>query len=64
MKKKTVKKLKLKESVKTALVIGGLLIAMIIYLFIATARLEAIQNNPNGYTESGRAHSVQINFNR
>jgi len=64
MKKKTIKKLKLKESIKTALVISGLLIAMIIYLFIASARLEAIQNNPEGYTESGHAHSVEINFKK
>ena len=64
MKKKTVKKLKLKKGIKTALLIGVLEVILFGVLCVYCDRVESIQNNPNGYTESGHAHSIQVNFNR
>ena len=62
--KRKKKVLKLKKGIKTALLIGALEVILLVVLFGYTARVENIQNNPNGYTESGHAHSVQVNFNR
>lgn len=62
--KRTKKVLKLKKGIKTALFIGALEMILLLVLFGYTNRIEAIQNNPNGYTNSGHAHSVQVNFNR
>lgn len=62
--KRKKKVLKLKKGIKTALIIIGIYAVITAYLFIANARVENIQNNPNGYTKSGHAHSVQINFNK
>ncbi len=64
MKKKTVKKLKLKESVKIALVIFGMYAIFVSALLVQADRVEKIENNPNAYTESGHAHSVEVNFIR
>lgn len=64
MKKKIVKKLKLKKGIKTALFIGALEVILFGVLCVYCERVNAIQNNTNGYTESGHAHSVQVNFNR
>ena len=58
------KVLKLKKGVKKALIIAGLELAICGLLFAYCGRVEAIQNNPNGYTESGHAHTVSVNFNR
>lgn len=62
--KRKKKVLKLKKGIKTALLIGALEIILLLVLFGYTARINSIQNNQNGYTESGHAHSVQVNFNR
>lgn len=64
MKKRIVKKLKLKKGIKTALFIGVLEVILFGVLCVYCERVNAIQNNPNGYTESGHAHSIQVNFNR
>lgn len=64
MKKKTVKRLKLKKGIRTALLIGALEVIMFGVLCVYCERVNTIQNNANGYTESGHAHSVQVNFNR
>lgn len=64
MKKKTVKKLKLKEGVKTSLLVIILTSILCVVMFAYCDRVENIQNNPNGYTENGHAHSIQVNFNR
>lgn len=60
MKKRTVKKIKLKKGIKTALVIVGIYAMIMGYLLIATNRVNNIQNNPKGYTNSGHAHSVNV----
>ena len=60
MKKRTVKKIKLKKGVKTTLILIGIYAMIMGYLLIATNRVENIQNNQNGYTESGHAHSINI----
>lgn len=62
--KRTKKVLKLKKGIKTPLLVGALEIILIVVLFGYTERVNSIQNNQNGYTESGHAHSVQVNFNR
>lgn len=64
MKNKTVKKLKLKESVKIALVIFGMYAIFVGALLIQADRIEKIENNPDAYTESGHAHAVEVNFTR
>ncbi len=62
--KRKKKVLKLKKGIKTALLIGCLEVILLVVLFGYCNRVENIQNNPNGYTNSGHAHSVQVNFNR
>lgn len=62
--KKTKKVLKLKKGIKTALLVGALEVILSAVIFAYCNRIENIQNNANGYTESGHAHSVQVNFNR
>lgn len=62
--KRKKKVLKLKKGIKTALLVGALEMILIVVLFGYTERVNSIQNNQNGYTESGHAHSVQVNFNR
>lgn len=64
MKKRTVKKVKLRKGIKTALVIIGIYGIITIYLLFASNRIESIENNTKAYTESGHAHSVQVNLNK
>jgi hypothetical protein len=61
MKKRNVKKLKLKGEVK--LLLFGF-VATVAFVLLYSARVEGIQNNANGYTESGHAHAVEVNFTR
>ena len=62
--KKKKKVLKLKKGIKTALLIGALEVILCCIMFAYCDRIEAIQNNPDGYTNSGHAHSVQVNFTK
>ena len=55
--KRVVKKYKLKEGVKT---VGVIAILLTCYLFIASDRVERIENNKNSYSE----RSISINFTR
>lgn len=64
MKKKTVKKLKLKESIKVAITIIVLYVGFVGVLLFNSCRIEAIENNPDAWTESGHAHAVEVNFTR
>ena len=61
-KKKIVKKLKLKESVKNALVIITCIIILIAVLFGISNRIEQIENNPNAY--DNRSTPVNVHPNR
>ena len=58
--KRTKKVLKLKKGIKTALLIGALEVILLVVLFGYTNRVNSIQNNQNGYTNSGHAHSVNV----
>lgn len=58
--KRVVKKYRLKEGAKTFGVIAILLLLVICYLFIASDRVERIENNKNSYSE----RSISINFTR
>lgn len=62
--KRKKKVLKLKKGIKTALLIGALEVILCGVMFAYCNRVNNIQNNANGYTESGHAHSVQVNFNK
>ena len=65
MKKKTVKKLKLKESVKNTVLAMVACYALLVIVIVAyTNRVNAINNNQEGYTNNGHAQSVEINFIR
>ena len=59
MKKRNVEKLKLKGEAK--LLLFGI-VATVAFVLLYSARVEAIQNNTNGYTESGHAHAVEVNL--
>ena len=64
MEKRKVKKLKLRRGVKTAFVIALLYALFTGYLFACSERIERIENNADGYTESGHAHKIQVNFTK
>ena len=53
-------KLRLKKGVKNILLISTLWIAMVGLVMVYTARVESIQNNPEGYTPEGHAQSVNV----
>lgn len=62
------KKLRLKKNIKEGITMFGLVIVLTTlfttFLYIYTVRVDSIRNNPNGYTESGRAHSVNVQLTR
>ena len=64
MKKRKIKKIRLTDTGKGLIVGFMLLVFGIIAIETYNARITAIESNPDGYTESGHAHSVQVNFNR
>ena len=51
----------MKKLLKNIIIIIMLLLGLV-YMFLefATWRISGINNNPNGYTEAGHAHSVKI----
>lgn len=58
MKKRIIRKYKLKEAVKTVLVIVGLWALLVCYLLIADARIQGLDEN--SYTEDGHNKSMSI----
>ena len=60
MKRKYKLKKNIKEGIQTVGVVAILTIIFTTFLYIYTVRVDNIRNNPNGYTESGRAHSVNV----
>lgn len=58
------KKYHLKKKVEEVLTLGTLSIIAILFMILYVNRTESIGKNPNGYTESGHAHSVEVNFIR
>lgn len=60
--KKIVKKLKLKESVKNAIVIVCGIVIMFTCLLIMSNRLENIENNSNAYNNRSISVNVHPNY--
>lgn len=62
------RKLRLKKNIKEGIMMFGLVIMLTTlfttFLYIYTIRVDNINQNPNGYTESGRAHSVNVQLTR
>lgn len=50
----------MKKLCKNIIVMFLLFIMTYLFLMAAAWRIESIENNPNGYTETGHAHSVKI----
>lgn len=64
MKKRIIKKYHVKDNVKDwiCLVTAGLV--MVIAVCFYTYRIDTINNNPDGYTEAGRSHAVNVQILR
>lgn len=54
----------MKNKIEEILTLGTLSIIAILFMILYVNRVESIRKNPNGYTESGHAHSVEVNLNR
>lgn len=64
MKRKLKLKKNIKEGIKTVGLVAILTLLFTCFLYIYTIRVDNINNNPNGYTESGRAHAVNVQLTR
>lgn len=64
MKKRKIKKIRLTDTGKGLIVGFMLLVFGIIAIETYNARITSIESNPDGYTNSGHAHSVQVNFTK
>lgn len=64
MKKRKIKKIRLTDTGKGIIVGLMLLVFGIIAIETYNARITAIESNPDGYTESGHAHSVNVQIIR
>ena len=62
------RKLRLKKNIKEGIMMFGLVIVLTAlfttFLYIYTIRIDNINQNPNGYTKSGRAHAVNVQLTR
>lgn len=62
------KKLRLKKNIREGIQIVGIVAILTLlftsFLLVYINRVDDIRNNPNGYTESGRAHSVNVQLTR
>ena len=62
------KKLRLKKNIREGIAMFGLVIVLTAlfttFLYIYTIRIDSIRNNQDGYTESGHAHSVNVQLTR
>ena len=58
------RKLKLKKNIKEGIQIVGIVAVLTLlftsFLLVYINRVDNIRNNPNGYTESGHAHAVNV----
>lgn len=60
MKKKLRLKKNIKEGIQTVGVVAILTLLFTSFLLVYINRVNNINQNPNGYTESGRAHAVNV----
>ena len=62
------KKLRLKKNIKEGIQIVGIVAVLTLlftsFLLVYINRVDNIRNNPNGYTESGHAHAVNVQLTR
>lgn len=64
MKRKLKLKKNIKEGVQTVGIVAILTLLFTSFLLVYTNRVDAINNNSNGYTESGHAHAVNVQLTR
>lgn len=64
MKRKLKLKKNIKEGIQTVGIVAILTLLFTSFLLVYTNRVDSIRNNPNGYTESGRAHAVNVQLTR
>lgn len=64
MKRKLRLKKNIKEGIQTVGIVAILTLLFTSFLLVYINRVDNIRNNPNGYTESGRAHSVNVQLTR
>lgn len=64
MKRKLKLKKNIKEGIQTVAIVAILTLLFTGFLLVYTNRVDNIRNNPNGYTESGRAHAVNVQLTR
>ena len=62
------RKLKLKKNIKEGIQIVGIVAVLTLlftsFLLVYINRVDNIRNNPNGYTENGHAHAVNVQLVR
>lgn len=64
MKRKLKLKKNIKEGIKTVGIVAVLTLLFTSFLLVYTNRVDNINHNPNGYTESGHAHVVNVQLTR
>lgn len=64
MKRKLRLKKNIKEGIQTVGIVAILTLLFTSFLLVYINRVDNINQNPNGYTESGRAHSVNVQLTR
>ena len=64
MKRKLKLKKNIKEGIQTVGVVAILTLLFTSFLLVYINRVDNINNNPNGYTESGHAHAVNVQLTR
>ena len=58
------KRIHLKDNVKETICFILAAVAMVILVCFYTYRIDSINNNPDGYTDAGRNHSVNVQLTR
>lgn len=64
MKRKLRLKKNIREGIQTVGLVAILTLLFTMFLYIYTVRVDNINNNQDGYTESGHAHAVNVQLVR
>ena len=64
MKRKLRLKKNIREGIQTVGIVAVLTLLFTSFLLVYTNRVDSIRNNQDGYTESGRAHAVNVQLTR